>query len=298
MNAKIKITAGILFLTEAIFFGIFFLKDANFQLLNPQGPIASQQKALIITAVILMLIIVAPVYVATFIIAYKYRSGNKKSKYNPRLKHNKFIELSWWIVPSLIIAILAVVTWKNTHTLDPYKPLESTVAPITIQVVSLQWKWLFIYPEQNIATVNFIQFPEKTPISFELTSDAPMNSFWIPSLAGQIYTMTGMSTKHHMMANTIGDFNGSAAEISGRGFAGMRFVARSSSGQDFNTWVQEVRKSPDVLNMAEYQKLALPSEYVPVAYYRSVEENLYNKIIMKFGDMPVKSAGSEHHQGM
>ena len=161
-----------------------------------------------------------------------------KAKHAPDWEHNYIAEYCWWGVPIVIIVILAVTTWKSSHDLNPFKPIESEKKPLAIQVVALHWKWLFIYPEQGIATVNFVQFPEKTPINFEITSDAPMNSFWIPQLGGQIYAMPAMRSKLHLIANEIGSFRGVSANISGKGFAGMTFTAKSSSEEDFDAWVQ------------------------------------------------------------
>lgn len=287
MHTKIKIGIVVLFIVEVIFLGVYFLRNANFQLLNPQGLIAHQQKEIFLTAIVLMLVIVAPVYITTFIVAYKYRSGNRKAKRENATYHNKFLEASFWVGPIIIVTVLSFMVWDKTHKLDPYKPLISTVPPITVQVVALQWKWLFLYPREQIATVNFVQFPEKTPIIFELTADAPMSSFWVPSLSGQIYAMTGMVTKLHVMADATGDYPGSAAEINGKGFSGMKFTARSSTKEDFDKWVQQAKSSPYVLDEKEYERLSSPSEDTPVSFYGSYGNNLYNRIISKFS-APVK----------
>ena len=171
---------------------------------------------------------------------------------------------------------------ESTHNLDPYKPITSNVAPITIQVVALDWKWLFIYPEQNIATVNFIQIPVGTPINFRITGDAPMNSFWIPQLAGQVYAMAGMDTRLSLMASEEGEYAGLSANYSGFGFSGMKFVAKASTQESFDAWVETVRQSPTTLSMDEYTVLAQKSRNNIASYYSSVEENLYGKIIMKY----------------
>jgi cytochrome o ubiquinol oxidase subunit 2 len=156
--------------------------------------------------------------------------------------------------------------------------LESNTKPLKIQVVALQWKWLFIYPEQGIATVNFVQFPEQTPINFEITADAPMNSFWIPQLGGQIYAMPGMVAKLHLIADKEGSYRGSSANLSGKGFAGMKFIAKSSSEADFEAWVDSVRQSGPI----DYTKVAEPSEYAPAAFYSLSDDNLFNQIVMKY----------------
>lgn len=281
MNLK-RIIPVVVFFVLLFAFLLFVSSGQDVALFNPKGIIALKERNLMILAVLLMMVLAVPVYILTFIIAVKYREGNKKAKYAPELKPGKLFEAMWWVVPTIIILILAVINWKSTHELDPFRPLQSDKKPILIQVVALRWKWLFIYPEQNIAAVNFVQFPAKTPINFELTSDAPMSSFWIPSLSGQIYSMTGMGTKIHMMADSSGDFHGSAAEINGKGFSGMRFVARASSNEDFDMWVKKVREESRFLSLSEYKNLARPSENNPVVFYSSTEKDLYNKIIDKF----------------
>ncbi len=266
---------------------VFLLKSDNIAVFNPKGTIAMQERNLIGMSIALMLIIVIPVYVLLFTFALKYRAGNTKAEYNPDSKTNLKQELLWWILPFIIVIFLGTLTWKKTHELDPFKPLDYNIKPLTIQVVALRWKWLFIYPDQNIATVNFIEFPEHIPIHFELTADdAPMNSFWIPQLSGQIYAMSGMSTQLNLMADETGEFRGSAAEISGPGFAGMNFIAKSSVQNEFDQWVAGVRQSGNVLSAEEYNKLLIPSENNPPAYFVSPEKDLYNTIINKYMGPP------------
>ena len=265
------------------------LNKTQLAILNPKGIIALQEYRLIILAVVLMLVAVIPVYILTFTIAWKYRAGNKKAKYSPNWDHDNKLDFIRWALPTAIIMILAIMTWKTSHQLDPFQPIPSNVKPITIQVVALQWKWLFIYPEQNIATINLVQFPLNTPVHFELTADAPMNSFWIPQLGGQMYAMAGMVTQLNLMADEVGEFDGSAAEINGRGFAGMRFVAKSTQPADFNAWVNSTQQLSSPLTFDTYNNLALPSENNPQLAYSSVDKDLYNQIIMKFmapGNIP------------
>lgn len=273
------------------------LAGKNIELLNPQGLIALKERNLMMIAVSLAAIVVIPVFILTFFIATKYRSSNDVAKYSPEQAHNFIFQAFWWIIPGVIILALAVVMLKNVHALDPHTSIESAAKPVKIRVVALQWKWLFIYPEQNIATVNYIQFPEDTPVSFDLTADAPMNSFWIPQLGGQIYAMTGMSTKLNLIADKPGEYQGSAAEINGKGFSGMKFVAKASSQADFDNWVAAVKEKGNVLTFAEYERLAKPSEKNPVITYSSVEENLYNKIMTKFMAPPKESMEHESMEG-
>jgi len=264
----------------------------NVAVLNPQGIIAHKEFSLLVTATLLMLIVVIPVFILTFVIAWKYRAGNTKAKYMPNWDHHHGLEFTWWAIPCALIFALSILNWNSSHDLDPYKALVSNKQPIQVEVVALDWKWLFIYPQQNIASVNFLQFPVDTPVNYTITSDAPMNSFWIPSLGGQVYAMSGMTTQLHLMANKIGDFEGSSANISGTGFAGMRFVARASSQADFDSWVAMVKGQDTPLNTTDYKNLAKPSENNPASYYSSVQSNLFDDILLKY-----MAPGSTVHNG-
>lgn len=279
---KYKLAFLLLVFIAIVVLIVVFLSGQNIAVLNPKGIVALRERNLILTAIILGLSVVIPIIILTFFIAWRYRDSNPSAKYTPDRQHSKLSELTWWAIPAVVIFILAIITLKNTHALDPYKPLDTTTKPLTIQVVALQWKWLFIYPEEDIASVNFVQFPANTPINFELTADAPMNSFWIPQLGGQMYAMAGMRTKLQLMSDTTGVFAGSAAEISGRGFAGMKFSAKATSRADFESWVNEVKESKEMLDLGEYNKLAKPSENNKVVYYTLNEEKLYDSIVMKF----------------
>lgn len=286
------IVISLIILNVFLFFKIL-LSQGNIQLFNPQGMIAIAQKNLLITYVCLMFVIVIPVFIATAVIAWKYRSSNPKADFNPHEKQSTKAELLLWLFPTVIVLIMSWVTWDATHKLNPHDPIASDVKPLTIQVVALQWKWLFIYPEQNIATVNYLAFPEKTPLNFVLTADGPMSSFWIPQLGGQLYAMTGMSQSLHLIADHQGEFQGSNAEISGHGFATMRFPAKSVSNHEFEQWVKSVRQSPHTLTHDEYDKLAEPSENVPQLFYNSTESDLFTTIMMKFM-MPPSPTGEFH----
>ena len=279
---RIKFAIGILALFCMALAIFFVLRSDGALITHPKGIIARDELDLIHTVILLMLIIVIPTFVLLFAIAWKYRASNTKAKYEPETKHGVFKELILWIIPSIIIAVMAPITWKATHKLDPYRPLSIDVQPLAIQVVALDWKWLFIYPEQGIATVNFFQFPAGTPIHLSLAAHgSPMNSFWLPQLSGQIYAMTGMTTQLHIMADEPGVYTGRAAEINGKGFADMTFVAKSTSQSDFDTWVAEVKQSPARLTNNAYTELAKPSQKNPIALYSYVEKNLFNEIVMK-----------------
>ncbi len=272
----------------------------NIELFNPAGVIAYGERHVIFALTIVMLILAIPVLILLFFTAYKYREGNTKVKYDPDGKSNPFGHFLWWAIPSFLVVMLAIISYRATHKLDPYKPIESSNKTLTIQVVALDWKWLFIYPEQNIATVNYLQLPVDTPINFILTADAPMNSFWIPQLSGQIYAMSGMSTQIHMMANKIGEYSGSAAEINGKGFADMRFVTRVTSQKDFDSWVVTLQNTASPLDEKTYNKLAKPSENTPQYFYSPVDHDLYDNIVNKFVvptgmDMKELHEGHMHH---
>lgn len=265
--------------------GTLLLGGCNMTLLNPTGQVGLEQRNLIITATLLMLLVVVPVIVMTFLFAWKYRASNKNAVYTPKWSHSTKIEVAVWTIPVLIIIALGYITYISTHELDPYRPIESDVKPVTIEVVALDWKWLFIYPEQGIATVNKIVFPAHTPINFKITSDAVMNSFFIPGLGGQIYAMAGMQTKLHLIADRNAEMDGISANYSGAGFTGMKFKAISTTQEDFDAWVGEVKKSPKQLDQAEYAALAKPSQNNPVELYSSVTPNQFQIIVDKYEGM-------------
>jgi cytochrome o ubiquinol oxidase subunit 2 len=261
---------------------VLFLRHTGVAVFDPQGPIAHKERNLMIFGLLLSSVIVIPVFALTFGIVWKYRAGNKKATYSPNLDRSRIAETIWWLIPSLLILIISVVTWQSSHQLDPYKPLNSSVKPITIQVIALDWKWLFIYPEQGIASVNTVHFPAGTPVDFEITSDAPMNSFWIPQLGGQVYAMSGMTTHLHLMAENVGDYKGASANISGEGFAGMHFVASATSSADFAAWVRSAKQAPHRLESGSYSSLLKPSKNNPPALYILDDQTLYNQVIMKY----------------
>jgi len=255
--------------------------------LFPKGIIALKQRNLLFIIQVLMLLIIIPVYILTFIFSWIYRADNPKGKYDPDLVDNKIAEYIWWGVPCLMVLIVSILIGIKTYELDPFKAIESKKKEMTIQVVALQWKWLFIYPEEKIASVNFLQFPVDTPIRFEITADAPMNSFWIPSLGGQIYAMPKMKTVLNLIANEAGDFRGSSANISGDGFAGMTFIARASSEDQYHQWVSSTKTSKN-LDLKEYNKLSAPSKNNPVEMYQLKDETLFEQIINKYMHPPKK----------
>ncbi|MCK5819485.1 MAG: ubiquinol oxidase subunit II [Psychromonas sp.] len=260
----------------------FLLSGCQFAMLNPKGIIATSEMHLLIDVTLLMLIIVIPVIILTFVIAWRYRASNKNAKYTPDHAHNTVVEIVCWSIPGIIILILSTITWISTHKLDPYKPLDTKSKPLIIQVVSLDWRWLFIYPKQHIATINYINIPVNQQVKFVITADSPMNSIEMPQLAGQIYAMPGMQTKLHFMANEIGHYRGFAANYTGDGFANMVFWVRADDKQEFNKWVKDKQHSPHKLTMAAYNELSKPSKNSKRQYFSLPEDNLFNKIIMKY----------------
>lgn len=256
--------------------------------LNPPGDIAAQQGQLVITATNLMLLIIVPVIALTFWFGWKYRASNKDATYAPDWDHSTQLELIIWAAPLAIIIALGAITWISTHTLDPYRPLDrisadkplpADVQPLVIEVVALDWKWLFFYPEQGIATVNEIAAPVDRPIQFKITSASVMNSFYIPALAGQIYAMAGMETKLHAVMNKEGNYEGFSANYSGAGFSGMKFRFHGLSESGFEAWIQKSKDSGNTLSRDAYLELAKPSEREAARFYGNVEANLYHDIL-------------------
>lgn len=262
-------------------------------LLTPKGEIGLQQRNLILISLCLMLLVVIPAIFMAIHFFLKYREGND-AEYLPNWSHSNKIEFVVWTVPIIIIAILGTITWFTSHSLDPYKPIESDVPPVNIQVISLDWKWLFIYPDYGIATVNEIAFPVNTPIAFKVTSDTVMNSFFIPRLGSQIYTMAGMQTQLNLIANESGEFKGISSGYSGHGFSDMKFTAiATKDNSQFLQWINKVKASKQKLtSAAEYDALAEPSYGYPVTYYHQVKPELYEDIINKYMDMDMEN---HHH---
>ncbi|MFC4599782.1 ubiquinol oxidase subunit II [Cohnella hongkongensis] len=250
--------------------------------LNPKGEIGKHQMDLILLSTALCLVVIVPVLILTFYLVWKYRhKPGREAKYDPTWEHSTKLEAIWWGIPIVIIAILGTITVRYTHMLEPSRPIEHEAEPIVIQVTSLDWKWLFQYPEQGIASVNYVQFPEDVPIRFELTSDAPMNSFWIPQLGGQIYTMSGMAMKLHLIAEEPGDYMGMGANFSGKDFGKMNFTAKATSEEEFEAWVEQVKGSSPELTTEGYVELAKPG-VSDVQTFSSIPEGLFEKIVTKY----------------
>lgn len=296
MRKKILAIFWIGVIVAIISFATNYLQNYPIPFFQTAGPIAEQQRNLFLITVGLMLIVVIPVFVMAIMFSLRYREKNTAARYDPQWDSQPTAEVIWWGVPIAIIAILAIITWFSSHSLDPFKPLDSNKKPLTIQVVALQWRWLFLYPKENIATVNYVALPEKQPIEFVITSDAPMNSFWIPRLGGQIYAMSGMSTKLHLMADNPGIYDGSSANISGEGFAGMQFKAHSMTKSNYENWVKKVKSSPNRLSYDSYIALSQPSKDTSVLLYGSQQPDLYDTIIAKYmGNTHQSKSDSTHH---
>lgn len=256
--------------------------------MSPSGDVAAQQRDLILISTVLMLLIIVPVIALTFIFAWRYRQSNAEAEYAPDWDHSTQLELVIWAAPLLIVIALGALTWISTHTLDPYRPLArldagrpvpADVKPLVVEVVALDWKWLFLYPEQGIAMVNEMAAPVDRPITFKITASSVMNSFYIPALAGQVYAMPGMETKLHAVINAPGEFDGFSANYSGAGFSGMRFKFHGLSAGDFDKWVQTARSGGGELSRAGYLQLERPSEREPVRRYAGVASGLYDAIL-------------------
>ncbi len=279
-------------------------------LLHPAGAVAAQQGHLIVVSTLLMLLVIVPVMALTVAFAWRYRKTNTRATYAPDWDHSTQLELVIWAAPLLIIIALGAVTWISTHTLDPYRPLrkldpahpvgtEVTVAadvkPLTVEVVALDWKWLFIYPEQGIAVVNDLAAPVDVPITFKITASSVMNSFFVPALAGQIYAMPGMQTELHAVINRAGDYEGFSANYSGAGFSDMRFKFHGMSPADFERWVQSARAGGQPLDRASYLQLQQPSEHDPIRRYASVAPDLFDGIVTRtLGDRSIAVNAAEH----
>ena len=261
--------------------------------MNPSGDIAAQQAQLIVTSTVLMLLIIVPVIVLTLVFAWRYRASNTEAPYSPDWDHSTRLELVIWGAPLLIIIALGALTWIYTHKLDPWRPLQRidaarpldpTVAPLVVQVVALDWKWLFVYPEQGIATVNELAAPVDRPIQFRITSSTVMNSFYVPALAGQIYAMPGMETRLHAVINRAGVYDGFSANYSGDGFSHMRFKFHGLSEAGFQRWVEANRASSEELTRSVYEQLEQPSEREPVRRYGRVDPKLFDAVLNRCVD--------------
>jgi len=247
--------------------------------LDPQGPVARAEKTLLLNSTGIMLLIVAPVIVATLAVAWWFRASNPRARYRPAWVYSGKIEIVIWSIPAMVILLLGGIAWIGSHELDPAKPLASSTPTLEVQVVALDWKWLFIYPAEGVASVNRLTIPANTPVSLKLTSATVMNSFFVPQLAGQIYTMAGMTTALNLLADHPGEYAGMSAQFSGDGFSGMRFTVESLPEGAFGQWVSTTKNDGPVLDRHGYDELSKPSKYVAPFTYRAVDSGLFDRIV-------------------
>lgn len=264
------------------------LSGCNMVVMNPAGDVALQQRDLVIFSTGLMLLIVLPVICLVGLFAWRYRASNATARYEPDWDHSSQLELLIWAAPLLIVICLGAVTWTATHLLDPYrpigriaagKPLVANVTPLEVEVIALDWKWMFVYPQYGFATVNELAAPVDRPIHFRLTSSSVMNAFYVPTLAGMIYAMPSMETQLHAVINKPGDYKGFSSNYSGAGFSGMHFRFYGMTDANFANWVERNKAAGGNLTRANYLKLVMPSEKVPVMRFASVDAGLFNAVV-------------------
>ena len=267
-------------------------------LLNPKGPIGETERFVILFAFCLMLLVVIPVIIMVIWFPRRYRANHTRDDYAPKWSYSGKIELVIWLVPAAIITALSILIWKTTHELDPYKPISSAAAPVNVQAVSLDWQWLFIYPDENIAVTNELVFPVNVPLNLRLTSETVMTSFFIPQLGSQIYAMAGMQTRLHLLANETGIYTGQNQQFSGEGYSTMKFPAIAATPEEYTAFLAKSRKADQQLDMARYEKLATPTIDAPIAYFSWVEKGLFEAIIARFNHSHDHNQAAVNHEAM
>ena len=273
-------------------FSLAACKGSNLGLLNPKGFIAYEERKLFFDTLALMLIVVLPVIIMSITFVYHYQVSHRTRDYKPNWGHNFYLEILWWGIPCVIILILGIMTWKKTHELDPYKPINAhNQKPLLIQVIALPWKWLFIYPEQNIATVNYLQIPLDQEVEYWITTDnVPMSAFFIPQLGSQIYAMAGMRTRLHLLANEPGIYDGLNTQYNGEGFSDMHFEVHVVEPKKLQQWFDLVKKSPNALSETTYNQLLAPSIADKPQLFSGIEKELFDNVIMTY----MHSLGKAH----
>jgi cytochrome o ubiquinol oxidase subunit II len=251
----------------------------NWGVLDPHGPIGAAERTILFNSTAIMLAVIVPVIVLTLAFAWWFRSGNSKAEYLPDWHYSGPVELVVWSIPALVIMFLGGIAWIGSHDLDPPKPIASLVRPLDVQVVALDWKWLFIYPEQGVASVNRLVVPTGTPLHFTVTSGSVMNSFFVPQLGSQIYAMAGMSTQVQLQADKAGTYTGISAQFSGDGFSDMRFAVEAMPAADFSDWLGKAHAAGGTLDMAAYGSLAKPGTQDKPSTFGSVPAHLYESIV-------------------
>jgi cytochrome o ubiquinol oxidase subunit II len=260
--------------------------------IDPHGPVASAERLILLNATAIMLVVVVPVIVLTLAFAWWYRASNPRATYSPDWEYSGHIELVVWSIPAMVVILLAGVSWTSAHLLDPARTLKADVKTIHIEAVALDWKWLFIYPDLDVATVNELVVPAGAPLTFLLTSATVMNAFFVPQLGSQIYAMPGMTTRLNLLAEHPGDYPGIASHFSGDGFSDMRFIVHSVTAAQFAAWLERSRGSGRVLDAAGYSKLARPSSNAPPETYGGVERNLFEHIVQSAAPGAMTAHGS------
>jgi cytochrome o ubiquinol oxidase subunit 2 len=255
-----------------------FLASCREGPLDPHGPIGQAERIILYDATAIMLAVAVPVIVLTLVFAWWFRSGNQRATYRADWEYSGRIELIIWAIPALVIVFLGGIAWIGSHELDPPKPLTSSASPLEVEVVSLDWRWLFIYPSERIATVNYLVIPTDVPVHFRLTSTSVMNSFFVPQLGSQIYTMPGMTTQLNLQANKAGSYPGLSAQFSGPGFSDMRFTLRAEPGKSFAAWIAETRGRGGVLSVSAFAELSRPSRADAELTYGSVTEDPFESV--------------------
>jgi cytochrome o ubiquinol oxidase subunit 2 len=258
------------------------LAGCNLELLSPKGSIGEQEKNLILISMFVMLMVVIPVIVLTLVFAWRYRDSNTKAAYAPKWSHSTPIEIVVWGIPCVIVVCLAILIWDTTHKLDPYTPIASDVEPVEVDVIALNWKWLFIYPQYGVASLNQLAIPVGTPINFRITAESMMNSLFIPQLGSMVYAMAGMQTRLHLIADTPGVYLGQSAAYSGPGFSDMHFKTFATSRKEFDAWISAARQSADLLDVKTYKTLEQPSSKDPVTLYARVAPQLFENVVDKY----------------
>jgi cytochrome o ubiquinol oxidase subunit 2 len=248
-------------------------------ILLPKGPVGSQEKQLLLEALIPMLMVIIPIILLTLWFAWWFRASNAKAKYRPQWEYSGAIEFSIWMIPMLVVLFLGSLAWVGAHQLDPYQPLTSKQKPLVVQVVAMDWRWLFIYPEQGVASVNELAIPVDTPVAFKLTSATVMNSFFIPSLGGQVYAMPGMQTQLQLQANEAGNYRGLSAQFSGDGFSDMHFQVLATDAAGFDAWVARTKSAATPLGSTAYDRLVAEHKVGEVTYYFPVSSDLFDHAI-------------------
>jgi len=262
------------------------LAGCSYALMDPHGPIGRQEKLILIDSTVIMLAIVIPVIIATLGFAWWFRAGNARAKRYPHWAYSGRIEFIVWAIPALVIMFLGGIAWLSSHELDPPRAIESNLAPLDVDVVSLDWKWLFIYPDAGVASVNKLVMPVGTPVRFHMTSAGVMNSFFIPQLGSQLYTMAGMDTRLNLLVDTAGTYHGLSAQFSGEGFSDMTFEVAALSPQDFELWLDAARTGGGALDAAAYQALMQPSAHDSQHTFGTVPAGLFAAILAHPGAAP------------